>query len=176
MRVDGFFHCINTPGFPAGGTDTLWLQGQAQHGDFSFSYGRCGLRLPSHKNTTGWTYFLKGLICLPKKVKGTTEFHFNGPCYCSMTLASIWYWASVMVLRDSWVIFWEVEYFQKEVWKTSRGLWRFPRVGSIDLVPLSSLTLAQGQSLCPKSQEELCCSQLSHLDLLAAAAPGLSKP
>lgn len=55
MRVNGFFHCINTPGFPAGETDTLWLQGQAQHGDFSFSYGRCGLRLPSHKNTTGWT-------------------------------------------------------------------------------------------------------------------------
>lgn len=40
-------------------------------------------------------------MCLPKKVKGTTEFHFNKPCYCSMTLASIWYWASVMVLRDS---------------------------------------------------------------------------
>lgn len=113
---------------------------------------------------SGWTYFLKGWIWLPTKVKGTTDSNFNGPHYCSVTLASVRQsqcWVSVMALRESWVIFWAVEHFQKEVWKTPCGLGHFPRVGAIDLnPPLLSSSWSGERCLCPTSWE-LWCSQLA---------------
>lgn len=93
-----------------------------------------------------------------------------------MTLASVRQsqcWGSVTVLGESWVIFWEVEYFQKEVWKTTCGLGHFPRVESIDLIPLSSLTSGTGSRACAPSpgsfaahscQALTCWQQQQHLD------------
>lgn len=67
----------------------LSLQDQTWLGEFSLSYGRHGLRLPSTKSMRGWSYFLKGWIWLPTKVKGTIDIHYNGPRHWSVTLASI---------------------------------------------------------------------------------------
>lgn len=68
-----------------------------------------------------------------------------------------------------------MEYFQMEVWKTSCGLGHFPSAESIELIPLSSLTSGTRSELMPQVLRALLLTVVS-LDLLAAAAPGLSKP
>lgn len=139
------------------GGHALSLQDRTWLGNFSASYERHGLRLPSTKSRTGWTFSLKGWIWLPTKIKGTIDIHFNGRRYCSVTLASIGQsqcWVSVTVLRESWVIFWEVEHFQKEVWRTPCGLGHFPRVGAIGLnVSLLSLPAGAWRGVCAPCPE-----------------------